>query len=147
MSRRAGTVHLTLFLALVPAAPAMAGPGREVIHELNAARAEEGRDALRRSASLSRSARRYARWMARRDYFGHRARISASMSFSLVGETLAWHRGWRRLSGWPVGAWLHSSSHRRTLLRGRYDWIGVGRVRARYHGRLATFWVVHVGDR
>ena len=51
---------------------------------------------------LARTARTYAGWMLRAQYFGHQARIQTSRAFSVVGENLAWHSGRQTLVRWTL---------------------------------------------
>jgi len=117
----------------------------QMLHAVNKARAQHALGPLRGSRSLRRSARGYARWMLRADYFGHLDRIRASSRFSLVGENLAWHTGRRPGVARTVRGWLHSSMHRALILHPGFRWLGAGMARGRLHGRRATTWVLHFG--
>jgi uncharacterized protein YkwD len=135
-------------LALPPPAPAAAAsPGEKLTAALNKARAKRGVPALRVSPSLRRSARRYARLMLRRDFFGHQSQISASRRFRRLGETLALHSGWRPRWRLTYRLWMRSAPHRRILLSRRFTWIGVGSARGSMGGGRDTTWVAHVGKR
>jgi len=81
----------------------------------------------------------------RTDYFGHLSRIPVASRWSVAGETLEWHRGWRLRPRLVVSMWMHSPSHRAILLSSRFTRIGVGRARGRYGRTMATMWVAHVG--
>jgi uncharacterized protein YkwD len=129
-----------------PVAADAASPAqRAMVGKVNAVRAAHGLKALRPAAPLHRSARRYAAWMLRRDYFGHLGRIRASSRFSLLGENLAWHSGRRPRVGWTVRAWLGSPGHRALLLHPRFRWLGAGLARGTMGARRATAWVLHFG--
>jgi uncharacterized protein YkwD len=132
-------------MALSESSAAASSAGHKLVAYVNQIRAKYGRSPLRESGSLRRSSRRYAAWMLRHDYFGHRSTISASHSFRRVGETLAEHSGWSSGWRWVVRAWMHSSEHRRILLSSSFNWIGVGRARGRMGSSRATTWVAHVG--
>jgi uncharacterized protein YkwD len=112
---------------------------------LNRARARRGLPPLRASASLRRSATRYAVWMLKADYFGHQARIRASRRYHRLGEALAMHSGRRALIGSTVRQWLASPAHRRLVLSHRFRYLGVGHSRGRFRGPSATAWVLHFG--
>ena len=112
---------------------------------VNTVRAKHGLAALRGSPSLRRSARRYARWMLRKDYFGHLSRIRASSHFSLLGEALAWHSGRRAGVSRTVRAWMHSPPHRALLLHPGFRFLGAGMARGRLGRRGVTAWVLHLG--
>ena len=115
--------------------------------KINQIRRAHGLARLRPSLSLFSSSRRYARRMIRSDYFGHQARIPVTRSYRMVGETLAWHSGWRLSPRQTVRQWMGSPSHRAVLLSSRFSRIGVGRTRGRYGRGRATMWVAHVGRR
>jgi uncharacterized protein YkwD len=124
--------------AASPAQPAMLG-------KVNAVRAAHGLGPLRASPALHRSARRYARWMLRHDYFGHLKRIRASSRFGLLGENLAWHSGRRPRIGRTIRAWLGSPGHRALLVHPRFRFLGAGMARGTMGARRATAWVLHFG--
>lgn len=116
-----------------------------MLHAVNAVRAQHGLAVFRGSRSLNRSAGGYARWMLRTDYFGHLGRIRASSSFSLLGESLAWHSGRRPRVSRTVRRWMRSAPHRALLLHPGFRWLGAGIARGRMYGRRATAWVLHFG--
>jgi uncharacterized protein YkwD len=112
---------------------------------VNKARAAQGLGPLHASGALNRSARRYASWMLREDYFGHLARIRAGGDFGRTGEALALHFGRRARVRRTVRAWMRSPSHRSLLLSGHFRALGAGKAVGRYRGRRATTWVLHFG--
>jgi uncharacterized protein YkwD len=133
-------------IAPVPVADARPHSAAQMVRVLNAVRAHHGVLRLSPSRSLSRSSRRYARWMLARDYFGHLARIRAGR-FRRLGETLAIHGGWRPQVRGTVARWMRSRPHAQILLSRSYRLIGVGRARGRLGRWRATTWVAHVGRR
>jgi uncharacterized protein YkwD len=146
MSRLAMVLALALG-ALSSGAAAGANDPSAMVDTINRARAKNGAHALRHSAALSRSARRYARHLLRTDSFGHAGRIRAGHRFRHLGELLAWHRGRRPRRSRTVRGWLRSPWHRPVLLGGQFRLVGVGRVHGRHQGRRRTIWVVHLGAR
>ena len=95
---RVAFVMLLALLALAAPAAAVADIPPEsaaMIQKVNEARRARGVAALQTSDVLTGSARSYARYMLKNDYFGHLATIRAGGNFLLVGETLEWHSGWR----------------------------------------------------
>jgi uncharacterized protein YkwD len=114
-----------------------------MVDTINRARSKHGAHALRHSAALSRSARRYARHLLRTGNFGHAGRIRAGKHFSHLGELLARHRGSKPRRSATVRGWLRSPWHRPVLLGHQFRLVGVGRV----SGRRRTIWVVHLGAR
>jgi uncharacterized protein YkwD len=134
-----------LLLAGPAAADAAAPAQRAMVKKVNSVRAAHGLRPLRPAPVLHRSARGYAAWMLRHDYFGHLGRIRASSRFGLLGENLAWHSGGRPRVGWTVRAWLGSPGHRALLLHARFRWLGAGMARGTMGARRATAWVLHFG--
>ena len=134
-----------LLLAGTTAAQAASPAQRAMVKQVNSVRAAHGLRPLRAAPALHRSARRYAAWMLRHDYFGHLRRIRASSRFGLLGENLAWHSGRRPRIGWTVRAWLGSPGHRALLLHPRFRWLGAGMARGTMGARSATAWVLHFG--
>jgi uncharacterized protein YkwD len=142
---------LTTMLALAAGA-ALVGPAaaatpaqRAMVDVVNSVRASHGLAPLRAAPALHRSARRYARWMLRHDYFGHLQRIRVTSRFGYAGENLAWHSDRRPRVAGTVRAWLGSPGHRALLLSPRYRWVGAGMARGRLSGTAGTAWVLHVG--
>jgi uncharacterized protein YkwD len=132
----------------LPAAQASASsPGRAAVAGVNKQRAKHGLRPLRFSPSLGRSSRRYAGWMLKHDFFGHQARISVSRRFRRAGETLAMHYGGSVSARWAVRAWMHSPPHRRILLSGHFNWVGISAIRGRMGRKRAVTWVAHFGKR
>lgn len=132
------------------AVPAGAGAdgaeiGQQMLASVNDVRGEHGLAAFRGSDSLDRSARGYARWMLRADYFGHLGEIRASSRFSLLGENLAWHASRRPEVSRTVRRWMQSPPHRALILHHGFRWLGAGMAQGRLAGRGATAWVLHFG--
>ena len=117
-----------------------------MVAALNKVRAKHGARRLHVSASLRRSSRRYAVWMLKHDYFGHRRHIGVPRRFRSAGEALAIHDGWRPRWRLVVRAWMRSRPHRRLLLDRRFRWIGVSFARGRMGRARATTWVAHLGS-
>jgi uncharacterized protein YkwD len=130
--------------AALPAPPATASPEAVMLKKINQIRRSHGLKSMRPSFPLFYSAKRYARRMMRSDYFGHLSRISLTRRFSVAGETLAWHSGWRLSPRRTVGQWMGSPPHRALLLSSSFTRLGVGRSRGYYGGMRATMWVAHV---
>jgi uncharacterized protein YkwD len=118
---------------------------RRMVTAVNEVRAQHGLPALHGSKSLHRSARRYAKWMLRADYFGHLSRIRASSRFSLLGENLAWHSGRRPRVRRALRGWMNSPLHRALILHPGFRWLGAGAAPGRLGGRTVTAWVLHFG--
>ncbi len=106
---------------------------------INRERSRRGLPKLRKNPRLSRSAQRYSRDMAVRDFFGHvspggstmTARIRAAGYLSgarayTVGENLAWGAGPRATPLETVESWMASPPHRANILRRGFREIGIG---------------------
>ena len=140
----------TLVAVLVASAPATAvadipSESAAMIQKVNEARRSSGLAELQTSEALTDSARSYARYMLKNDYFGHLASIRAGGDFLITGETLEWHSGWRPRVAFAFSRWMGSPSHRAILMSPTFRFIGTGRVRGRWGSRKATAWVAHVG--
>jgi uncharacterized protein YkwD len=118
---------------------------KKMVRAVDAARADHGLKPLRRAPRLARSARAYARWMLRADYFGHQRKIRTRARFNVLGEALAWHSGRRARVRRTVRAWLHSPPHRALILSRRFRWIGAGTASGRLAGVPARTWVLQLG--
>jgi uncharacterized protein YkwD len=116
-----------------------------MVAAVNDVRAQHGLEAFRGSPILHRSARSYARWMLRADYFGHLGTIRASSRFSLLGETLAQHSGREPQVSRTLRRWMHSPPHRALILHPDLRWLGAGIARGAFRGRDVTHWVLHFG--
>ena len=116
-----------------------------MVAEVNRVRARRGLPAMRYSASLRRSARGYALWMLRNDYFGHLSQIRASRRYRRLGEAIALHSGRRPRVRSTVEHWLRSPRHRRLLLSHSLRHVGGGHATGSYRGRIVTDWVLHLG--
>lgn len=141
---RAATAAAVCCVLCVPAGAQASSHERQLVDAVNHVRHAHGLGALQRSPALTRSAGRYARWMLRADFFGHRSRIATTAGFRRLGENLAIETGLRPHARAIVRAWMRSPAHR-ALMLGHYGWAGAGMARGRMRGRRATTWVVHFG--
>ena len=109
-ARVAFATLLALFTFSVPATAVAAVPPESaaMIKKVNEARRARGLAHLQTSEVLTGSARNYARYMLKNDYFGHLATIRAGGNFLLVGETLEWHSGWRLRVALAFSQWMRS---------------------------------------
>jgi uncharacterized protein YkwD len=138
---------VALIAVSAPASAAADIPRESVamIQKVNEARATRGLPQLQASQVLTDSARDYARYMLKSDYFGHLATINAGGNFLLTGETLEWHSGWRPQVALAFSQWMGSPSHYAILMSPSFRFVGTGRVRGRWGTRKATAWVAHLG--
>jgi uncharacterized protein YkwD len=148
---RAGALATALCLVVLLCASAgsasASGPSTDVVQRVNQLRMHQGLRPLKVSPSLTRTSSRFAHIIVRTDRFAHRSRIMASSRFSMLGEVLGFHRGFRPGSARTVRGWSHSSVHRAALLNPRFTVIGAGRARGRLGRARATVWVVQLGRR
>jgi uncharacterized protein YkwD len=146
MRRISGFVAgFAILVALLCPTVASASAEAEAISTLNKIRRAHGLAALRPSGSLAASARRYARRMLARDYFGHMSRIAVAGRFRAAGETLAWQPGSRVAPRRTIGQWMNSPPHRAVLLSRSFRLVGMGVATGDLGGRRATLWVAHFG--
>jgi uncharacterized protein YkwD len=148
-SRMAAVLLACGVLVAVPAGAGADGVElpRRMLAAVNEVRANHGLASYRESDSLRRSARGYAGWMLRADYFGHLSRIRAGGAYSMLGEALAWHAGGRPRVSATVKGWLHSPPHRALILHPGFRWLGAGIAQGGLDGRRVTAWVLHFGAR
>jgi uncharacterized protein YkwD len=130
---------------LAPAASAATASEKRVLRLIDATRQSHGLPALRDSASLCRSARRYSGYMVAHNFFGHLGRIRASRRFRRRGEALAMYSGWRMRPHRVLRLWLNSPPHRALVLSRRMRFAGVGARRGHLGGGRSTVWTLHVG--
>ncbi len=146
----AGIAFAALVAVLTVSAPATSAASipsesAAMIQKVNEARRGAGLAELQTSEALTDSARGYARYMLKNDYFGHLSSIRAGGNFLVTGETLEWHSGWRPRVAFAFSRWMGSASHRAILMSPTFRFIGTGQVRGRWGNRKATAWVAHVG--
>jgi uncharacterized protein YkwD len=141
----AGAIVLTLLCSPAVAGADVPPQSTAMIQKVNSMRRANGLPVLQASEALVSSSRSYARYMLKTDYFGHLASIRAGGSFQLLGETLAWHSGWRARVAYTFARWMASPSHRAVLMNPVYRFMGAGRARGRMGARRATAWVAQFG--
>ena len=139
-------------IMLALSAPSVAGAAvppesAALIEKVNDIRRSSGLPTLSVSEELVGSSRSYARYMLKHDYFGHLSSIRAGGSFLALGETLAWHSGWRNRVRATVSRWMASPTHRAVLMSPTFRFIGAGRARGKMGSRRATAWVAQLGAR
>ena len=141
-------VACAAILVALPAAGAQgASRDRSALNGINAIRADHGLRPVRSSPALSRSARVQSATMLRTDRFAHSSRLSAAGHWSVLGENIAMHRGWRPRVGWLLRSWMNSPVHRRLILSAKYRYAGVGSARGHYGRWKFTTWTLRLGRR
>jgi uncharacterized protein YkwD len=135
---------LALFVAY-PATQADATPSLDLIAKINDLRRSHGERPLQISPSLMHSAKRYARVMMSRQYFGHASRIQASARYRRLGEIIEIHRGRQAGIGTAMRDWINSPEHMGVILDPSFTYVGGGYTAGRFQGTNDTIWVVHFG--
>ena len=152
-NRRLLTGAVTLVAALSPAAPALdcnnaddvptAGGISEArdatLCLLNQERTSRGLRKLRSNSRLRDAAQSYSRNMVVNDFFDHVSpggstlvsRIKATRYLNgangwSLGENIAWGGSTRATPRETVEAWMHSAGHKRNILTGGFEEIGIG---------------------
>ncbi len=117
--------------------------GIEILALVNAARADNGKGALRCDPLLTRSARLHAEDMCAQNYFSHTSLDGRTMGdriraegtvFRAAGENIA--KG-QQSSQAAHTSWMNSPGHRANILSSKYDRLGVGHAQCA-NGR---YWV------
>lgn len=126
----------------------------DMLGALNQARAARGRDPLVPHAVLDKMAHTMSVDMACRNYFGHEAPGAKTLKDKLnyvAGRNAApdWDRLSEVLGTSPTAArqverWLDSRSHRRAVLDGDHERVGIGLVRIARGSRYTTYWTVEL---
>ena len=106
---------------------------------LNMERTSRGLDKLRNNGRLRDAAQAYSRHMVADDFFDHVSpggstmvsRIKATRYLVgangwMLGENIAWGGASRATPRETVEAWMHSAGHKRNILTGSFDEIGIG---------------------
>ena len=99
---------------------------RRAFEKTNQVRVEQGVAPLAWDADLCRMARAHSESMARQGYFSHetleglhlkaRARATGIPRFRVIGENIAYNKGYEDPGGFAVGRWMISPGHRANIL-------------------------------
>jgi uncharacterized protein YkwD len=99
---------------------------KRAFEKTNEARVAQGLVQLAWDADLCRMARAHSEDMARQAYFSHetleglqlrdRARTSGVPRFRVIGENIAYNKGYQDPGGFAVERWMISSGHRANIL-------------------------------
>ncbi|HEV7797546.1 MAG TPA: CAP domain-containing protein, partial [Pyrinomonadaceae bacterium] len=109
---------------------------RRAFAQTNLARVENGLAPLVWDAELCRMARVHSEQMALLGYFSHetpeglqlkeRARASGIVHFRVIGENIAYNKGYDDPGGFAVERWMTSSGHRANILYGGFQAAAIG---------------------
>ena len=109
---------------------------RRAFEQTNVARAENGLQPLAWDPELCRMAREHSEKMATLNYFSHetpeglqlkeRAREIGILHFRVIGENIAYNKGYDDPGGFAVERWLTSSGHRANMLYPGFQASAIG---------------------
>jgi uncharacterized protein YkwD len=109
---------------------------RRAFEQTNVARAKNGLTALVWDRELCRMAREHSEQMASLGYFAHetpeglqlkeRARANGILHFRVIGENIAYNKGYDDPGGFAVERWLTSSGHRTNMLYPGFQASAIG---------------------
>lgn len=109
---------------------------RRAFEQTNAARVENGLAPLVWDPELCRMAREHSEQMALQGYFSHetpdglqlkeRARANGILHFRVIGENIAYNKGYDDPGGFAVERWLTSSGHRANMLYPGFQASAIG---------------------
>jgi uncharacterized protein YkwD len=109
---------------------------RRAFEQTNRARVENGLTPLAWDAELCRMARAHSERMAKQGFFAHetpeglqlkeRARASGILHFRVIGENIAYNKGYDDPGGFAVERWMTSSGHRANMLYGGFQASAIG---------------------
>jgi uncharacterized protein YkwD len=109
---------------------------RRAFEQTNVARAKNGLPTLVWDPELCRLARKHSEQMASLRYFSHetpdglqlkeRARASGILHFRVIGENIAYNKGYEDPGGFAVERWLTSSGHRANMLYPGFQASAIG---------------------
>jgi uncharacterized protein YkwD len=109
---------------------------RRAFEQTNRARVENGQAPLVWDAELCRMARLHSQKMGQRGFFSHetpdgmqlkeRARANGILHFRVIGENIAYNKGYDDPGGFAVERWMVSSGHRANILYVGFQASGIG---------------------
>jgi uncharacterized protein YkwD len=109
---------------------------RRAFEQTNQARVENGLAPLVWDAELCRMARAHSERMALAGFFSHqtpeglelkdRAHVSGILHFRVIGENIAYNKGYDDPGGFAVERWMTSSGHRANILYGAFQASAIG---------------------
>ena len=109
---------------------------RRAFEQTNRARVQNGHAPLAWDAELCRMARIHSQKMAQRGFFSHetpdgmqlkeRARANGILHFRVIGENIAYNKGYDDPGGFAVERWMVSSGHRANILYAGFQASGIG---------------------
>ena len=121
------------------ASPTLAEAGeieRRAFEQTNLVRVENGLPALEWDADVCRMARSHSESMFRLNYFSHvtpdglrlrdRARAAGILTFTVLGENIAYNQGYEDPGAFAVERWMASPKHRANILSKEFRAMAIG---------------------
>jgi uncharacterized protein YkwD len=109
---------------------------RQAFDLINMRRAEAGLSILAWNDGLAQVARSHSQDMADKGYFSHRGSDGSMVddradkfglsNWTIIGENIAFTRGYADAAAFAVDRWMESVGHRKNLLDQRWNETGVG---------------------
>jgi len=109
---------------------------RRAFEQTNHARIESGLAPLAWDSELCRMARAHSERMALQGFFSHetpeglqlkeRAHSSGILHFRVIGENIAYNKGYDDPGGFAVERWMTSSGHRENILYSAFQASAIG---------------------
>ena len=109
---------------------------RHAFEQTNQARVENGLAPLAWDSQLCRMARAHSEKMALQGFFSHespdglqlkeRAHLSGILHFRVIGENIAYNKGYDDPGGFAVERWMISSGHRANILYAGFQASAIG---------------------
>jgi uncharacterized protein YkwD len=125
--------------AAVPASPSLDDTNaieRRAFEQTNQARVENGLAPLAWDSELCRMARAHSERMALQGFFSHetpegsqlkeRAHANGILHFRVIGENIAYNKGYDDPGGFAVERWMTSSGHRANILYSAFQASAIG---------------------
>jgi uncharacterized protein YkwD len=112
---------------------------RRAFELINVERAKNGESPLVWDAELCRMAELHSQHMAQQNFFSHigpdgldvehRARATGVQNWRILGENIAYNRGFDDPVVFAVQGWMHSPGHRSNILNAGFNRSAIGVVR------------------
>src|SRR5215813_6074881 len=129
----------TAAVAVVNASPTLAEASdieRRAFEQTNQMRVKNGLPPLAWDADVCRMARVHSESMSRLNYFSHttpdgqrlrdRARAAGIVSFTVLGENIAYNQGYEDPGAFAVERWMASAKHRENILSKEFRAMAIG---------------------
>ena len=109
---------------------------RRAFEQTNVVRVQHGLPALAWDADVCRMARTHSESMSRLNYFSHdtpdglhlrdRARAVGILTFTVLGENIAYNQGYEDPGAFAVERWMASEKHRANILSPEFRAMAIG---------------------